>query len=615
MSNKGRYFTREIDLDSIVRNPLRSNLNANGKTITNLGEPEDLNSVARIKDISGGGGANVWYLYPAFTDISLNCNGIQDVSSITFCGRQTYLRQTNTTFDISSNRSIKFNNNQLFLQNNGNVGINKSNPQYTLDVSDTFKSSRIIDESSSSGGLDYILTATNTGYLWKDPDDINVGSATISLDNRWTAINDDIYNNNTGNIGIGISNPQYTLDINGDINVGNSLFTVNNTTGSIILGTNTVNYGNSAGLTNQGLYAIAIGYQAGQGFSGAATGQGNNAIAIGYQAGQGLAGASQPSGQGINAIAMGYQSGNKFQGINSVSIGNSAGFESQGQYAVAIGYQAGYISQSPYSIVLNATGIPVQGDTSGTYIAPIRNIANDKALYYNTSTKEITYSDISNGGSNQWTTSGSNIYNTNYLTGNVAIGKTTPSYSLDVSGSFKSSRIIDVSNSSGLTGETMISLGNGNGYKWMSPVYGSFTSDISQNITADPSNIPITYNRTEIANLCDYSDAKIYVRRSGVFKFLYSIQYTHTISQDVFVDTYIRINGINVPRSTSRILLKKDGFIFPACEYIVPMNKDDYIEVIAYTTDGTVYVFATEEGLNPSIPSIISNIYSLVTYP
>jgi hypothetical protein len=166
-----------------------------------------------------------------------------------------------------------------------------------------------------------------------------------------------------------------------------------------------------------------------------------------------------------------------------------------------------------------------------------------------------------------------------------------------------------------LSGETIVSLGNGNGYKWMSPVYGSFSSDISQNITADPSNIPITYNRTEIANLCDYSDAKIYVRRSGVFKFLYSIQYTHTINQDVFVDTYIRINGINVPRSTSRILLKKDGFIFPACEYIVPMNKDDYIEVIAYTTDGTVYVFATEEGLNPSIPSIISNIYSLVTYP
>ena len=78
---------------------------------------------------------------------------------------------------------------------------------------------------------------------------------------------------------------------------------------------------------------------------------------------------------------------------------------------------------------------------------------------------------------------------------------------------------------------------------------------------------------------------------------------------------YIRINGVNVPRSNSRILLKKDGFIFPVCEYIVPMNKNDYIEVIAYTTGGTVYAYATEAGLNPAIPSIISDIYSLVTYP
>ena len=85
-------------------------------------------------DISGGGGGNVWYLYPAYNDISLNCNGIQDVSSITFCGRQTYLRQTLTTFDISSNRSIKFNNNQLFLQNNGYIGIGTNTPSYIFDV-------------------------------------------------------------------------------------------------------------------------------------------------------------------------------------------------------------------------------------------------------------------------------------------------------------------------------------------------------------------------------------------------------------------------------------------------------------------------------------------------
>jgi hypothetical protein len=770
MSNKGRYFTREIDLDTIVRNPLRSHLNANGNTITNLGPPIDQTSVARMSDISGGGGANVWYLYPAFADISLNCNGIQDVSAITFCGRQTYLRQTLATFDISSNRSIRFNNNQLFLQTNGNIGIGKNNPSFTLDVSGSFKSKTILDVDDAVGENGYLLTSTENAYLWSNPAIITVGSSTISLDNRWDNCGNNIYNNNSGNVGIGTNtpiykldvsgrtiirnslymnrtdisdvsgiyfssgsyikegssfdissnrsirfnnnqlflqnngnigigtntpiyrldvsgrtiirdslymnatdisdvsgiyfrdgtyighgnsfdirspevikfnnnklvidtngnigvgktNPSYNLDVSGSFNVGNSLILADTSTNTVQINSNNIKFGASSGSTNQGSYSIAIGYQAAQGFSGAG-GQGDNAIAIGYQAGQGITG-SIPSGQGVNAIAVGYQAGNRFQGINTVAIGNSAGLASQGQYAVAIGYQAGYSGQSSNSIVLNATEIPLQGDTSGTYIAPLRNISNNKAVYYNTTTKEITYGDISNGGSsgsNQWTTSGLNIYNTNYLTGNVAIGKTIPSYSLDVSGSFKSSRIIDVSNSSGLSGETMISLGNGNGYKWITPVYGSFSSDISQNIDISGGlgyPTAITYNRAEISNLCDFSGSRIYVRRSGIFKFSYSIQMVQTANQSHKVYIYIKQNGVILDRTSSTIMLLKDSEIFPMCEYILPLNKGDYIEVIFYSLGTTVTAVYLLDSTHippyfPSAPSIISNIYSLVTYP
>ena len=903
MSNKGRYFTREIDLDSIVRNPLRSNLNANGKTITNLGPPVDQSSVARMQDISGGGATNTWYLYPAFADISMNCNGIQDVSAITFCGRQTYLRQTNTTFDISSNRSIRFNNNQLFLQNNGNIGIGTNTPIYSLDVSGsarmryiidintsdgsnnsiligtsngirwskdlslnnldvsnkttindlsatkiwsrdlsavnlqasgtgiindlsatkiwsrdlsavnlqvsatgiindlsatkiwsrdlsavnlqvsttgiindlsatkiwsrdlsavnlqvstsaiindlsatkiwtrdlsavnanitniiannidasfniidasdnknyyiTFSESSgyqkikidtnkliynpgldrlginiepiynldvsgslrpttIIDRNNSAGTLGQVLTSTVSGIVWSSSSsnintikvfslnqsnpDISMSTATkfypVLVDSSGTVIGyidnrDFVFDASRNRLGIGNPDPSYNLDVSGSVRITNQLLVGAVTTSSLtfdVVGdtriqSDNIRLGTNSGNSSQGSYGISIGYNAGAytqltgavsiGYSTGQTAQGANSVAIGASAGQ--------STQGGHSVAIGFSAGQTGQGEHAVAIGREAGAFYQGSYSIAIGYYAGRTGQPQNSIVLNATNSDLTGSsTNGLFIAPLRSttptMAISKALYYNTTTNEVLYGDISNGGSsssNQWTTSGSNIYNTNYLTGNVAIGKTIPSYSLDVSGSFKSSRIIDVSNSSGLSGETMISLGNGNGYKWITPVYGSFSSDISQNIDISGGlgyPTAITYNRAEISNLCDFSGSRIYVRRSGIFKFSYSIQMVQTANQSHKVYIYIKQNGVILDRTSSTIMLLKDSEIFPMCEYILPLNKGDYIEVIFYSLGTTVTAVYLLDSTHippyfPSAPSIISNIYSLVTYP
>jgi hypothetical protein len=41
---------------------------------------------------------------------------------------------------------------------------------------------------------------------------------------QWTKTNNDIYNNNTGNVGIGKTNPTYKLDVSGNVNC-NAIFT------------------------------------------------------------------------------------------------------------------------------------------------------------------------------------------------------------------------------------------------------------------------------------------------------------------------------------------------------------------------------------------------------
>jgi hypothetical protein len=141
----------------------------------------------------------------------------------------------------------------------------------------------------------------------------------------------------------------------------------NATQGKWVVGSENISLGANAGSSNQGFNSIAVGKEAGK------TNQGGTAIAIGYQAGL--------SGQGNYAIAIGYQAGMTGQGKNSIAIGAFAG-------------TSGSSIQADNSIILNATGSPLQADTSGFFVAPVRNLeANENSyyLFYNNDSKEIFY--------------------------------------------------------------------------------------------------------------------------------------------------------------------------------------------------------------------------------
>jgi hypothetical protein len=162
--------------------------------------------------------------------------------------------------------------------------------------------------------------------------------------------------------------------------------------------------GQNAGATTQGTSAIAIGWFAGnetQGINSVAVGtgagattQGTLSVAVGASAGN--------TNQGFQAVAIGTNAGNVGQGINAVAVGISAGQNNQGAFAIAIGASAGQGSgvgdqQAANTIILNATGSILNGVASQTnsfYVAPIRTTANGTPLMYNSTTKEITYSNV-----------------------------------------------------------------------------------------------------------------------------------------------------------------------------------------------------------------------------
>ena len=142
---------------------------------------------------------------------------------------------------------------------------------------------------------------------------------------------------------------------------------------------NAVAIGLFAGTTTQGANSVAIGYNAGN------TNQGANSVAIGPLAGS--------TNQGANAVAIGYEVG-RTQGAGAVAIGGASTANNQGANSIAIGYSAVGNAQAAGSIALNATGTVIVAANAGTYIAPVRsdNVNYTNAVYYNTGTKELTYS-------------------------------------------------------------------------------------------------------------------------------------------------------------------------------------------------------------------------------
>jgi|UPI000485B6B6 hypothetical protein len=145
-----------------------------------------------------------------------------------------------------------------------------------------------------------------------------------------------------------------------------------------VLGLNSpsVAIGDQAGQTNQGSSTVGVGGGAG------ATNQGGGSVAVGYVAGY--------NNQGNSAVAIGSNAAQSNQGTQAVAVGYAAGQNGQGANSVAVGAFAGN-GQAANSIALNATGAALNPQTTGFYVAPVRNASESNSLFYNTTTKEITY--------------------------------------------------------------------------------------------------------------------------------------------------------------------------------------------------------------------------------
>jgi len=238
--------------------------------------------------------------------------------------------------------------------------------------------------------------------------------------------------NGTSNVNTNGANGNISVSVNGVANVAtfqNNSINLNyaiNTPNYIYIGTNSGNRAsiksnliaigtNTATLTNvNDTRTIVIGHEAASsltlatpgsntiiiGTSAALQSAGDNRVVIGRGAGQ--------AGIANNVVTIGSVAGT-WPGDDSISIGTGAGSLLTSQTnAIAIGSGSQAFSNSiaiggsaqsnvVNSIVLNATGSVLTQTTANTFtVKPVRNVLTGNAMFYNSSTGEISYDVVGN---------------------------------------------------------------------------------------------------------------------------------------------------------------------------------------------------------------------------
>jgi hypothetical protein len=187
---------------------------------------------------------------------------------------------------------------------------------------------------------------------------------------------------------------------------------------------------------------------------------GTNNIRLGTNAGS--------TSQGFSSIAIGDQAGKK-QGFYSIALGVLAGCSgnnnnTQGDKSVAIGYLAGNQTMHNNSIVINASDNALDTSTSNAfYVKPIRNSSNSSMLYYNSSTGEITHSNVPIGSYFPTATiNGSYLY---YNDSQWVVGTDTIKIGTNAGNTLQGSNAIAIGASAGSTsqGTNSIAIGAGAG--------------------------------------------------------------------------------------------------------------------------------------------------------
>lgn len=148
-------------------------------------------------------------------------------------------------------------------------------------------------------------------------------------------------------------------------------------------------------------------------------------------------------------------------------------------------------------------------------------------------------------------------------------------------------------------------------------IYGSFSYSQTKAVTG--ANIPtiIPLDTIEASNGVRLENTtQVVAPITGTYKYDYSLQVDQSSGGTSIVEMWIRINGYDVPRTTSQVTLQgQTNEVFPMCSYILELEANDYVELVFVSAESSVVALSvpawttpTDAYTRPAVPSLIVNM-------
>jgi hypothetical protein len=140
---------------------------------------------------------------------------------------------------------------------------------------------------------------------------------------------------------------------------------------------------------------------------------------------------------------------------------------------------------------------------------------------------------------------------------------------------------------------------------------GSFYDTTTQTAAATNTAYAMKFNSTTTSNQVSVSpsaNTKIVTAVAGIYNFQFSAQLDSTTGSSQTINIWVRINGVDVPDSASKVAIQgTSAQLVAAWNFVLPMNPNDHLEFMWSVSNTNVKITAFPAVAPvPVIPSVIA---------